>query len=121
MKRHLTGLIIFIYTILTFNLVVIGEVFLPGMQPEEAGIEFAKFQQCKMCHSVTAARKTGSRPACDIILLCHEKKGSASLLSVFEWHSLHWATLANSIPPSSGCMPGRKTSPTAIKLNVRMP
>jgi hypothetical protein len=30
-----------------------AEVFLPGMQPEEAGIEFAKVQQCKMCHSRT--------------------------------------------------------------------
>ena len=29
-------------------------VFLPGMQPEEAGIEFAKVQQCIMCHSQTA-------------------------------------------------------------------
>lgn len=28
-------------------------IFLPGMQPEEAGIEFAKVQQCKMCHSKT--------------------------------------------------------------------
>ena len=34
-----------------------AEVFLPGMQPEEAGIEFAKVQQCKMCHSGT---KNGS-------------------------------------------------------------
>ena len=30
-----------------------AEVFLPGMQPEEAGIEFVKVQQCKMCHSGT--------------------------------------------------------------------
>jgi hypothetical protein len=30
-----------------------AEIFLPGMQPKEAGIEFAKVQQCKMCHSGT--------------------------------------------------------------------
>ncbi len=30
-----------------------AEVFLPGMQPKESGIEFAKVQQCKMCHSRT--------------------------------------------------------------------
>ena len=30
-----------------------AEIFRPGMQPEEAGIEFAKVQQCKMCHSKT--------------------------------------------------------------------
>ena len=29
-------------------------VFLPGTQPEEGGIEFAKVQQCLMCHSKTA-------------------------------------------------------------------
>jgi len=32
---------------------VSGEIFLPGMQPEEAGIEFAKVQQCRMCHGQT--------------------------------------------------------------------
>ncbi len=32
---------------------VSAEIFLPGMQPEEAGIEFVKVQQCKMCHSRT--------------------------------------------------------------------
>jgi len=31
----------------------VAEVFLPGMQPKEAGIEFAKVQQCRMCHSGT--------------------------------------------------------------------
>ncbi len=30
-----------------------GEIFLPGMQPKEAGIEFAKVQQCQMCHGKT--------------------------------------------------------------------
>lgn len=29
------------------------EVFMPGMQPKEAGIEFVKVQQCKMCHGGT--------------------------------------------------------------------
>ena len=29
------------------------EIFLPGMQPEEAGIEFVKVAQCRMCHSRT--------------------------------------------------------------------
>ena len=27
-----------------------AEIFLPGMQPKEAGIEFAKVKQCQMCH-----------------------------------------------------------------------
>jgi hypothetical protein len=30
-----------------------AEVFLPGMQPEEAGVEFVKVQQCQMCHAQT--------------------------------------------------------------------
>ncbi len=30
-----------------------AEVYMPGMQPKEAGIEFAKVQQCKMCHAQT--------------------------------------------------------------------
>ncbi|MBE0537417.1 MAG: hypothetical protein IH624_17275 [Phycisphaerae bacterium] len=30
-----------------------AKIFLPGMQPEEAGIEFAKVEQCQMCHSNT--------------------------------------------------------------------
>ncbi|MHC4121445.1 MAG: hypothetical protein ACYSWO_28565 [Planctomycetota bacterium] len=30
-----------------------AEVFLPGMQPNEAGIEFVKVQQCRMCHGGT--------------------------------------------------------------------
>ena len=34
-----------------------GEVVLPGTQPEEGGVEFAKVQQCLMCHSNT---KNGS-------------------------------------------------------------
>lgn len=39
--------------IATFAGVVSAEVFLPGMQPQEAGIEFVKVQQCKMCHGGT--------------------------------------------------------------------
>ena len=30
-----------------------AEVFLPGMQPKEADIEFVKVQQCRMCHGGT--------------------------------------------------------------------
>lgn len=30
-----------------------AEVFMPGMQPEEGGIEFAKVSQCSMCHGKT--------------------------------------------------------------------
>jgi len=33
--------------------VLFGEIFLPGMQPEEAGIEFAGVEQCRMCHGGT--------------------------------------------------------------------
>lgn len=36
-----------------FANVLDAELFLPGMQPEEAGIEFVKVQQCRMCHSGT--------------------------------------------------------------------
>ncbi|HPD47498.1 MAG TPA: multiheme c-type cytochrome [Anaerohalosphaeraceae bacterium] len=32
---------------------VSAKIFLPGMQPEEAGIEFAKVEQCRMCHANT--------------------------------------------------------------------
>ena len=38
---------------LFFSSVSVCEVFLPGMQPLESGIEFVKVQQCKMCHSKT--------------------------------------------------------------------
>ncbi len=30
-----------------------SQIFLPGTQPEEGGIEFAKAQQCRMCHADT--------------------------------------------------------------------
>jgi hypothetical protein len=45
-----------ILTMLVFTAVTStanAEVFLPGMQPEESQIEFAKVQQCKMCHANT--------------------------------------------------------------------
>lgn len=35
------------------SLSAVGQVFLPGTQPEEGGIEFAKVQQCLMCHAET--------------------------------------------------------------------
>jgi hypothetical protein len=31
----------------------VDEVFVPGMQPEEAAIEFVKVRQYKMCHGQT--------------------------------------------------------------------
>jgi len=31
-----------------------AELFLPGMQPKESGIEFAKVDQCRMCHAQTS-------------------------------------------------------------------
>ena len=39
--------------IVTLGGVLHAEVFLPGMQPNEKGIEFAKVQQCRMCHAGT--------------------------------------------------------------------
>jgi hypothetical protein len=45
--------IFYIGVVAILSCVVQAEVFLPGMQPEEAGIEFVKVQQCKMCHSGT--------------------------------------------------------------------
>jgi hypothetical protein len=40
-----------VVVVLVFVSVGVGDIYLPGMQPEEAGIEFAKVQQCRMCHS----------------------------------------------------------------------
>ncbi|NOG53892.1 MAG: hypothetical protein HND57_06120 [Planctomycetes bacterium] len=34
-----------------------GQIFLPGTQPNEGGIEFGKVQQCIMCHSETPNEK----------------------------------------------------------------
>lgn len=39
--------------VLVFGCGLQAEVFLPGMQPLEGGIEFAKVAQCRMCHSGT--------------------------------------------------------------------
>ena len=39
--------------ILVFTCALHGEIFLPGMQPLEGGIEFAKVAQCRMCHAET--------------------------------------------------------------------
>ncbi len=40
-------------TLVTMMSLSSSDVFQPGMQPNENGIEFAKFQQCRMCHSGT--------------------------------------------------------------------
>jgi len=53
MKTAFTERIIISCVIAFFANTVAAEVFLPGMQPEEAGIEFAKVQQCRMCHGGT--------------------------------------------------------------------
>ena len=50
--RNLTVAVLLIFCILQPPTAQ-ADVFLPGMQPKEAGIEFAKVQQCKMCHSKT--------------------------------------------------------------------
>ncbi len=42
-----------IFVLVVFISLARAEVFLPGMQPKEAGIEFAKVQQCRMCHANT--------------------------------------------------------------------
>lgn len=34
-----------------------AEVLLPGMQPKEDGIEFAKVDQCRMCHAGTQSNE----------------------------------------------------------------
>ncbi len=45
--------VVSIFVLLVAASQVEDEVFMPGMQPEEAGIEFVKVQQCKMCHGQT--------------------------------------------------------------------
>jgi len=45
--------IISLTAMLALTLAARGEIILPGTQPEEGGIEFAKVQQCKMCHGQT--------------------------------------------------------------------
>lgn len=54
MKRSISMKIACIGIFLMFISQAGAEVFLPGMQPKEAGIEFVKVQQCKMCHSGTS-------------------------------------------------------------------
>ena len=55
MKSWICGLLYVVSIIAFFSSAVIGEVFLPGSQPEEAGIKFGKIKSCKMCHSKTGA------------------------------------------------------------------
>jgi len=57
MSCSMLSRVLFVLLIAVFVGRAPAEIFLPGMQPEEAGIEFAKVQQCKMCHSGT---KNGS-------------------------------------------------------------
>jgi len=53
MKRRVIMRILGVFVIFAAASQVGAEVFMPGMQPEEAGIEFVKVQQCKMCHGGT--------------------------------------------------------------------
>jgi hypothetical protein len=53
MNRLVSAKIAGISILLMFVTQTDAEVFLPGMQPKESGIEFVKVQQCKMCHSRT--------------------------------------------------------------------
>jgi hypothetical protein len=53
MKSSFTFFCTFTLLAGTLSAPLSAEVFLPGMQPKEAGIEFAKVQQCRMCHSNT--------------------------------------------------------------------
>ena len=53
MNRFRTKVVLIVSAVLLLPGLASAEIFLPGMQPEEAGIEFAKVQQCKMCHSRT--------------------------------------------------------------------
>lgn len=45
--------ILIILAVLIFVSNVPAQVYLPGMQPKEAGIEFGKVQQCILCHGNT--------------------------------------------------------------------
>ncbi|MCK4999316.1 MAG: hypothetical protein KAS23_07270 [Anaerohalosphaera sp.] len=48
-----TRVVIGVVVLFLFGSVVSADIFLPGMQPKEAGIEFAKVKQCEMCHGGT--------------------------------------------------------------------
>ncbi len=56
MKLHLSGVILIVSVVILWNSPVMGEVFLPGTQPEEGAIKFGKIKACKMCHSRTDAK-----------------------------------------------------------------
>ena len=53
MKRLVTIIIVSICILMFSVSFIYAEVFMPGMQPKESGIEFAKVEQCKMCHAQT--------------------------------------------------------------------
>ncbi|MFC1761239.1 hypothetical protein ACFL6U_04070 [Planctomycetota bacterium] len=52
-RQRLACSIVGIGLILVMVTPLVAEIFLPGMQPTEADIEFAKVQQCRMCHAGT--------------------------------------------------------------------
>jgi hypothetical protein len=53
MKHFGQAYLVSILSVTLYGSMVLGEVFLPGMQPLESGIEFVKVQHCNMCHSKT--------------------------------------------------------------------
>ena len=53
MKKYIITLITTISIFLVPVPLIYAEVFMPGMQPNESGIEFAKVEQCRMCHAQT--------------------------------------------------------------------
>lgn len=55
MKSGILSSIYVVVMIVMFGSPVLGEVFLPGTQPKEAGAKFGKIKTCKMCHSKTGA------------------------------------------------------------------
>ncbi|MFC1764979.1 multiheme c-type cytochrome [Planctomycetota bacterium] len=50
---HIPQFILIAALALALTTPLVAEIFLPGMQPTEADIEFAKVQQCRMCHAGT--------------------------------------------------------------------
>ncbi|MBN1973136.1 MAG: hypothetical protein JW787_05825 [Sedimentisphaerales bacterium] len=53
MKKLFASIVIVIPIMLVSAPIIYAEVFLPGMQPKESGIEFDKVDQCEMCHAQT--------------------------------------------------------------------
>jgi hypothetical protein len=51
--HHYKAALTILLASLALPIAATAEVFLPGMQPLEAGIEFAKVAQCNMCHAKT--------------------------------------------------------------------